>query len=52
MRTGEGFLGVFAINNAKSFEDINLQVCLSVFLCYERPVYEDQRGVSMCVCHK
>ena len=23
MRTGEGFLCVFAINNAKSFEDIN-----------------------------
>ena len=30
MRTGEGFLCVFAINNAKSFEDINQyreQVC-------------------------
>jgi len=24
MRTGEGFLLVFAINNAKSFEDISL----------------------------
>ena len=23
MRTGEGFLCVFAVNNAKSFEDIN-----------------------------
>ena len=23
MRTGEGFLLVFAVNNAKSFEDIN-----------------------------
>ena len=24
MRTGEGFLCVFAVNNAKSFEDISL----------------------------
>ena len=33
MRTGEGFLCVFAINNAKSFEDINQyreQVCTFV----------------------
>lgn len=24
MRTGEGFLLVFAVNNSKSFEDINM----------------------------
>lgn len=27
MRTGEGFLCVFAINNSKSFADINLYRC-------------------------
>lgn len=34
MRTGEGFLLVFAVNNAKSFEDISMyreQVKLSEF---------------------
>lgn len=34
MRTGEGFLCVFAVNNGKSFSDINLyreQVGLTVY---------------------
>ena len=33
MRTGEGFLCVFAVNNSKSFDDINQyreQVCSSL----------------------
>jgi len=34
MRTGEGFLCVFAVNNSKSFDDINQyreQVCFVMF---------------------
>jgi len=34
MRTGEGFLCVFAVNNSKSFDDINQyreQVCSNLF---------------------
>lgn len=34
MRTGEGFLCVFAINNSKSFADINLYR-YGLSLCYE-----------------
>lgn len=35
MRTGEGFLCVFAVNNMKSFEDINQ--------------YREQVGVTDCL---
>jgi len=36
MRTGEGFLCVFAVNNSKSFDDINQyreQVCCTCVYC-------------------
>lgn len=34
MRTGEGFLLVFAVNSAKSFEDIGMKLCvLFVYRC-------------------
>lgn len=36
MRTGEGFLLVFAVNNSKSFEDISM--------------YREQVSVTECRC--
>lgn len=36
MRTGEGFLLVFAVNSAKSFEDIGESLCI-------QSVHEEQK---------
>ena len=58
MRTGEGFLCVFAVNNLKSFEDINqyreqVSVCVCVFAVNNLKSLEDinqyREQVSVCV---
>uniref|UniRef100_A0A4W5LYP3 HRas proto-onco, GTPase n=1 Tax=Hucho hucho TaxID=62062 RepID=A0A4W5LYP3_9TELE len=45
MRTGEGFLCVFAINNTKSFEDIHQYRCVCV--CQDRGLYKATKKLSL-----